>query len=376
MIGKCFFTATFVLLLSACGPGDEIDATNGDTLRESLNRIAEDMPEASRQSFGRDVLLTVEFARDGVDGIGRRDLYSNDYTMLFVSDEQAGIFSTFAIAGFEQMVLQAGSALDGKSPAHLARDAKEIRSAYFSSFAEEIQTANTELRAALNEIPVKIAAHQDLYEKTSAHIDNLEIQRASAIDNVRIVNISYTRNGYWVFIQGITDVTNYHSDPIKEVSFRLNFPLLPEVRGHYLRADFALSFDEPIPTGETRTALSFEKEISLDMLSVYREQGAEPVSFASLYGNIDLGPPEVDFRSYDRHYPSINLQPTRDDLRLVDGHDAQLEACEQEKTQFEEAIATNDALLIQIQLLVEEPAPFDGEIASPLRGTFGFYSRC
>ena len=103
-------------------------------------------PEAQLQRFGQDILLVYEHANGGVEGLSRRDLYPDEYAVLFMADEDAGPLSFFVAASFEDIVLQAGTALDGKSPEEMAQDADEIRTIFLTNFAGEVESGIADLQ--------------------------------------------------------------------------------------------------------------------------------------------------------------------------------------------------------------------------------------
>ena len=376
MLKRILVAAACALLLGACGPGGEIDATNGDTLRDSLNRIVEDMPEVERQRFGQDILLVVEYQAEDIEGLGRNDLFRANYTDLFMSDDETGIFSAFAVAAFEQIALQAGSALDGKSPAQLARDADEIRAAYLENLIVQILAVNAELQPLLDEIPARVTEHEALHAETLARVEELRRQRDSAVSNVRIVSFGY--DGRYLVLEALADITNYHSEPATAVNFTLTLPL-PDIEGHVLARQHTIRPEEPIPVGEILQDVSLNDRVS-PFGGLRRMQGAERLQGSLPIGDIDPGRPSIEFRSYQRGSfgmvsAASGLTPTREQNGIVDGLGARLEACESKRSELEEAIAANAAFAEELRSLIPAPAPFDGAYNDPRR-RFGFGRNC
>ncbi len=143
---KYTIVVTTCIMLSACGSSNEIDATNADTLSDSLKTIAKDMTEQERQTFSQDVLLVYGAKRDGAEKLNTNRLYSKDYSMLFSAQgELAGLLTEI----FQDMSLKASEELDGKSPSNIAEQAKKIRQDYYKSYKQRLKNNNKSLVARL-----------------------------------------------------------------------------------------------------------------------------------------------------------------------------------------------------------------------------------
>ena len=370
MAVRTLFMSALALLLSACGSGGEIDATNGDTLRDSLNRIVADMPEAQRQSFGQDILLLVEYSAAGIEGVSRRELYSNDYAVLFMEEGQGGMFAALAAAFHEDVVLRAGDAIHGKSPGQLAVEAKEVRSAFYTNLAADFESKISELQALADEIPAKLAKHEADANAALEQISELERNRASAVQNVRIT--SFVKNGSQYTVEGLVDVTNHHVSPVSNAYFELVLPM-PDAVDQYISAtaNGLRSGADPLLPGETRNDVYFTVRSYVSITrgaSVSREAKLED-------GPVVPGVPEFNFTSYHRSWVSIDLKPTREQERLAYGFDEIQEVCQREQTRLENAIRSNNAHLSELNTLIVDPAPFEGQITTPPRQRVGIFGR-
>ena len=370
------------LLLSTCGPGGEIDATNGTTLRESLNGIVKDMPEVERQRFGQDILLIVEYQTDEIEGIAYSDLFPSNYSVLFQAEEETDNFfiSGFTSPSFEQIVLRAGSALNGKTPLQLANDADEIRAAYLQNLITQILAANSEFQTGLDMIPDRVNAHKSLHAETLAQVEELSRKRNSAVSNVRIISLKY--NEYQTFpLEYEADITNYHTKPVKFIGFTLTLPL-PDIEGCYLELRDGVRLEaEPLLAGETLENVSvtrrFRRNNSLkcNIGGRYQVQNTDTGTYLLSeerrvqipYGDIDPGLPSTKLREYQNHlgYDTVSLNPTWEQNSIVDSLDTKLKACENMRIEFEKAITANATFVEKLQSIISAPVPIDFEFTKP-----------
>ena len=384
-IKQILLVASFTLALAACGPGDRIDATNGDTLKESLSRIATDMPQAERQRFGQDIVLVHAHAAGGIENVSRRDLYSPDYDMLFVGDSNTASAALLIFGEiFGRVALEAGAELDGKTPESLAQDALSIRSAYMENFAVEIEAHIASLQTELEQNDSRTDERIETYEQTVARIDQYEEQKSTVVQNFSLTSYSGPDNYVFEF-EGLVDVTNYSESPVNGIGFRFMLSL-PDYEGHYFQLFPEIDFDEPILPSETRRGVSFAITQSIIRPGVPTFGTTRAVIVAEGYDRVDIGrasenvqfnetPERLEFVYYTINYGRVDLSTTSEQQRILDEFEDTMADCEQWNDQILEVIAANEAFLENVRALVSNPQPFEGQVVALSRG-FSFGPSC
>ena len=348
-----FSAMTFAL--AACGGGDKIDATNADTLKSSLQSIAESMTETERQAFGQDVLLVFERDKSDSDNLGIGRLYSNEYSILFSSEANA---APFVSAVFGDIVLTAGSSLNDQTPASLAKSAKTIRSEAFASYASELEERNAELSAKLDGIPASIEAHQAKFDETDARRAELANQSQTAVSNISIAKFTLNRR-LQAIVEGTADVTNHTDVPVTHVQYTLETGL-PSIRGYHFSSTQSLQLETPLNPGSTLSGFPIDFT-TIGLTAIKQEPNAKRVQLSGFVGDLETTEPNANLVSYvTLNATRRNLDLTGQEQSFIRGFERLLQKCEESKTKFADAVSANEAFIATVRAAASDPKPVEG----------------
>ena len=351
--------AASLVFLSGCGGGNKINATNADTLRSSLSKVAKSMPEIERQKFGQDVILAYEAATNEQGRIlSQSTLYSDNYSILFASESSEE--QLFFADAFKDIALKAGSALDGKTPASLAKDAKAIRSDNYKKLVESLEKTNEDLGKNRDEIKTAKQAHEKTNIELQAKNEELEQQRKSVVDNIKIEKISMNRS-LRVTMTGTADIKNYTDKPVTRVGFEIKADL-PEVPGHFYKSRPQITLETPLAPNATLKdyPLNFSNNV---FSSIVRNPDAQEVKFNSLIGTIKASNPTSELVKYAHPreprnpYPSTELKLDRTEQSTLNRYENTIKNCDTSFTQINETIEASKKYIETVKGLIKDPKP-------------------
>lgn len=283
---KFCLLAGMALTLAACG-GAKIDATNADTLQESVLKLGKKMTEEERKEFATNLKVVADAAAVEEDELLRRVTpYPNvDYSDYFATGEEKERSKSRI---FSPLASKAPKALDNKTPKTLAKSAEDVRKSYFAAWAESNEKDIEELKASLDLYDKRISKIGEELTELDALIEKKAKAVSESVSNVKITSIqrgsSYSPT---VIMEGTADVKNFASLPITQIYGEIKADFKNSDTFYFHNKSEDLKFEVPIGVGETRTGIPFKWYSTIRSSVFAKSNESKSFSFDDLFGGAD-----------------------------------------------------------------------------------------
>ncbi|MDT0496036.1 hypothetical protein RM530_01470 [Algiphilus sp. W345] len=234
-------------MVAACS--SKIDATNAETMYESLSEMMKGMTEKEKRSVGQDLALLYEHRESGMSELYLDDLYVQEYYQLFVPG-QMGRSSQLEV--YRELLLGDSDIVNGKSAKVLRQEADEIRRQWFKARLASARERKTTVLAALPELQGQLAEYRRKLAGIEAEEAALAEKKEQLNPKLNLIQVGADRSGYFgsKIATAAVELSNSLDMPIDAV--RAEISLLekgrdkPKIFGAELKMD-----NGSLPSGET-----------------------------------------------------------------------------------------------------------------------------